>query len=403
MRINGYQNQQYQRDEFDKILNPENSATGLSIFSLMSKCIEKADTSGDGVLSDEEISVFMSKNTAAILSEIDDELCNFSQNIDSNILTQLMDTVKNLVKQNSSISEDTSALEGMSQEDFINNANESLENEDSSEFWQLVGADGAEKVFNQMDTDGDGSLSAEELAALSGVDGDDENISLSDLSKIFSTDPEATSEPFKIEEETSVEKPQETSETQESQDVTATEKPQGSTSSDSQSSSGDYNYDNSSNNNEPKENERTAEVIDAEIKEQEDKKTTTKETAAQAIAEQQKLIDTAVQESNLSDDFKKQYNLENERIQGFIDEKDTDIEKQKTIVSDSTAQANAYSNAVSEISSQISSMQSEKSQLNATEDTDKISDYESKIQNLHSKNIILNFLIHIICLILIKI
>ena len=386
MRVNNFQNQ-YQKEEFDRILNPGKTSNPLSVFSLMNKCIEQADTSGDGVLSDEEISVFMAKNTSEIISELDKEFGNFSQDIDAGLLTDLMNTVKNMVSQNNTVSEQTESLEGINQEDFIKSADEALNSEDSSEFWQLVGADGAEKVFGKMDADGDGILSKEELAALSGADGDDETVSLTDLSQIFSSDPEAITEPYKIGDETSIEKPEDTeTTTEETEETQKTEKPKtedtGSTGSSSPAVSIDYD---TTGDNEVKEKERTEEQIDSEIKEQENKKTDTKNSAETAIEEQQKLIDAAVQGSGLSDKFKEEYDSENTRLQGLIDDKDKEIENQNTIITDANAQADAYATAATEISSQISTMESEKAKLDSSKDSDKIDDYNTKIQNLRNK------------------
>ncbi|MBQ9246284.1 hypothetical protein IJ182_08465 [bacterium] len=367
MEIKGLFNNRFQTNDNTVFGDKTNTTNPISVFSVLNKCIEKADTNADGKLSEEEISIFTSKSQVSILSDLGEEIGDKLNEIDPNILKDIINVVKSYVSKDAEFSQDATELNGMSKEDFIQNATNAQEDENASDFWKLIGTDDAENIFNTIDSDGDGNLSEEEIAALAGKDGDVDSISLSDLSNFFKTDAEGLGATT----------PSETP-------VQQAEEPSG---TDSGAPSGSYNGggDYQPSVDSVPEQKRTVEQIDTEIQEQETKRTEAKETANQAIAEQQALIDQAVKDSELSDEFKSEYESENTRLSGLITEKDNAINEQNKLVQDYTAEAQSYTSSISDIASQITTMQGEKAQLDPSKDAEKIADYETKIRNLETK------------------
>ena len=174
--------------------------------------------------------------------------------------------VKTIVGKTDEVAEDVDSLKGMSKEDFINNANNSLEDEEASDFWKMIGTGDAENIFTSLDSDGDGTLSEEELNILAGADGDDSNISLKDLGEFFKA--KEAEEAIGAEAAEESESPEAQAETPE------TVQPQTQTDS-SGASAGNYNGDGNTNYNPDiqsvQEDARTPEKIQQEITEQENK------------------------------------------------------------------------------------------------------------------------------------
>ncbi|MBQ4078213.1 hypothetical protein IJD15_03435 [bacterium] len=338
-----------------------------SIFGLMSNCIEKADTSGDGVLSGEEISVFMSNGYNEVISEFQNELEGQEEDIITAFISQLKNFIATMLKSSSEVQEDVTTLEGMNKETFIKNSTDAQNNEDSSMFWQIMGIDNAEGIFDNIDADKNGTLSAEELQEIASLDGNKNNISLQDLGNFFKNK----------ENETAIENTQETVSPQQTQTTQPTRNP-GVSSSSSSSSFNPTTTGSSS-------GERTLEVINKEISDQEALKNTTKEEAEAAIAEQDELIANALAQSDLSEEFKEEYNSENQRLTTAINEKDQEISNEKTLAQDFKAEAQSYASSISDIDSQISSMESALSGLDQNEDASQISEYNTKINNLKAK------------------
>ena len=377
MRINLNTGELNSKLNNDKVSENTLSSSGVSIFSVLNKCIEKADTNADGKLSEQEISAFMQNSQSELLDEIQKKMGDEADKIDFSTLQQMFNMVKTVIGAEADISEDVSNLNGMSKDDFIKNAGDAVEDEEGSNFWKMIGSDNAENIFNAIDTDGDGKLSEEEVKAVSNFDENDKNISLSDLGNFFKTKEEVIASDTTEADKTVSEAP------------VSGEHPTVSQPSVSSPSGGSsYNAENvTSGNNVPQvqEKARTEETIQQEIDEQETLKNTTKETAKAEIAEQENLINQAINESDLSDEFKAEYEKENTRLSGLIDEKQTAIDEQKKLEQDYTAEANSYTTSISSIESQISTMNSEKASLDSSKDADKIADYSTKIANLEAE------------------
>ena len=341
---------------------PSNS-TG-SIFSLLNNCIDKADTSGDGILSEEEISVFMNGEYNEVISDFEAEL---ESEIDGSFISQLKSMIDTMLKSSNKIEEDVSSLEGINKNDFLKNSQEAKNDENASMFWQMMGMDDAEGIFNNLDTDKNGSISAEELAKIATLDNDKNSISLQDLGNFFK----------KKEETSSIE--------------TTKEKPivEAKQSLHQAKSSGFSGTPTNSTFTQPKDSSkkenRTVEIIDKEIGDQETLKTTTKEKAEIALKEQEEQIAKALEQSDLSDKFKEEYNSENKRLENEIKTKDEEINKEKSLAQDYKAQAQSYSSSITDIESQISSMEGAMSNLSEDEDGSKKAEYKSKIENLKAQ------------------
>lgn len=340
-----------------------------SIFSLMSNCIKKADTSGDGILSEEEISVFMSSGYNEVIAEFQSELENSGQEISDTFISQIKNLIGTMLKSSEEIEEDLSSLDGMTKDDFLKKATDAQSDEDTSMLWKLMGMDNAEGIFDKLDKDGNGSLTTEELEELAAFDGNRNNLSLKDLGNFFKEDSD----------EVSAEESQEIEEAQQTQNS-----PQISNSGFSGVPS---NSSFTPTTNNQKKEERTVETINKEIADQEALKNTTTEKAKAAIAEQDELIANALEQSDLSDEFKEEYNSENERLTKAINSKDEEIDKEKALAQDYKAEAQSYDSSISDINSQISSMESAMSSLDKSENASKINEYNTKINNLKAKKI----------------
>ena len=306
MGINRLLNLNYLRNNSDVKLQNQNlqSMSTGSIFGLMSNCIQKADTSGDGILSEEEISVFMTSGYNEVISEFQNEFENSGQEINVSFLSQIKDLLGQMLKSSDKIQEDISNLEGMSKDDFLKNATEAQNNDDASVFWQLMGMDDAEGIFNNLDVDGDGILSTEELETIASLDSDKNSISLQDLSDFLGNE----------DDNLSIEDTPEVAETQQI----------GSSNLSSMPYSGSFMPPTNKENIE----KRTVDTINKEIAEQEELKNTTKEQAEAAIAAQDELIQNALQQSDLCEEFKEEYNAENERLTNAIKTKEDEISKE---------------------------------------------------------------------------
>lgn len=366
MEIKNLENLYGLKDIADKNLQNTNASTNTtgSIFNLMSSCIEKADTSGDGTLSEEEISVFLNKGCDEAISEFKEELEASGEEIDDSFIDQIKKMIGEMLHSYNEAKENVSELDGMKREDFIKNATDAQNSENAPMFWQVIGMDNAEGIFDTFDSDGDGTLSTEELEAISGLDGDKNSVSLQDLGNFFNSQ----------ENEIGIETTQEIQETTNTQTQNSSSPSVGSTNN-------SFTPQTIENGNK----ERTIEVINKEIADQEALKETTKANAETAIAEQDELIANALEQSDLSEEFKAEYNEENERLTNAIKNKDEEISKEKTLAQDYQAEAQSYTSAISDIDSQISSMESAMSSLDKNKDSAQISEYNTKINNLKAK------------------
>lgn len=374
MDINKFTNTyslKYKEDKDFKNKEEALSPFSSSIFGFVGDCIKKADTSGDGVLSEEEISVFMNNDYEEILSNFEEEIKTKGQDVDTSIINQLTNMIKSMLSSFNKEQEDSSSLEEMSKENFVEKSIEAKEDKNSSMFWQLMGLSDAEGIFDNIDTDKDGILSKKELEKLSMLDKDNQNISLQDLETFFN---EGTQEETA---KTEVEK------TENKQEETITKEVQQQRVSNYSSGSGSVQF------NSPqkvaKNEKRTVDIIDKEIEENNTLKETTQSKAKDEIAEQDKLIANALEESELSEEFKEEYNSENEKFTKEITEKDNEIKENKNQLQDYNAQADSLGSAVNDIDSQIQSMEAKKGELNPEENADKISEYTNKINNLRTK------------------
>jgi len=457
MRVENFQYSIYGNKDFDSKLDPNESSNGLSLFLLLSKCLKLADTSGDGILSEQEINVFKTKNSSDIIKAVQKEIKGYELELDDDMLKALLGSVKTLIGRNDEISESTENLKGISKEEFLKKVQEKIspeedvENEETEseennkysndedefikfeqvdstneleevddnevinqyaedfneiaeseelsaedKFWKLIGLDGAEEIFDKIDSNKDGFLSEDELSAVAGGDNNEDNISLTDLSNIFNfgelNEAEGEQIPLTPESERTASTQQTTGSDEtsipQSTDVQQPDKSSSynpSSGSDYQPSGNNGSSDNTSNDIKAQQQKRTVADIEAEIQTQEQKKTELKQQAQTDIQAKEGEISALMEQNNLSEEFKAEYNSENTRLQGLIDEKDTAISSQNTIIQDSNAKISSLNSAVGDISSQISEMKTQQTKVDKDKNADTYQDYTSKINTLETK------------------
>ena len=366
------------------------SKVSESVFSMLTDYLKKADTSKDNILSSEELSELYDKHSEDILASFK-LLLEELENADESSSQELTDTFfglsKELIEANDFANIDLTDIENITKEDFLKNAkDEDLHNEKLGRFWGIIGESDPGEIFDKIDEDGDGKLSKEELNKFALADGNADNLSITDLSALVDQKVllENANEVLGNTEEYPEVNPTDT--TEETQDTQPTNPASPST----PSNGGNYDSGNSGNSGDvtptvPDSKERTVEQINAEIKEQETSKTELKTKAEGEIDAEQKKIDDAVKDSDLSDDFKKEYESENKRLDEEISNKDKEIEEQNSAYQDYSAQADALKTAISDISSQISELEGKMGSLEGEDSADLKAKYQTSIDNLNAE------------------
>ncbi|MBR6163978.1 hypothetical protein IKQ26_08850 [bacterium] len=366
-----------------------------SVFAKFNEYLKNADKSEDNIISSEELSELYETNGAEILAAFK-LLVQELENVDATEVTNdLFNISKDLIEGNDEINEDISALEDISLDDFIENSEKTdFEDETLSKFWGAIKENDAKEIFEKLDENKDGKLSKEELNKFSEIDGEKDNISLTDLSQFINPETlledesetlENTEEPSVGTEETdepTSTKPDEDTTTQETNKPKETSKP----SSTPSSTGGSYNSGSPTNDGGnvvptvPENDERTVEQINSEIKEQESSRNEIKSKSEKDIAENEGKISEAVSKSDLSEEFKEEYENETKRLDEEISNKDKEIDEQTVIYQDALAKADTLKSAAGEISSQITELEGKMNNLG--EDSGLKEKYQTSIQNL---------------------
>ena len=364
-----------------------------SVFTMLTDYLKKADTSKDDIISSAELLELYDEHSSDILASFKlllEELEGDEKADAQELSDKFFDISKELLEANNFANIDIRDIENITKEDFIKNAqDDDLHKEELGRFWGLIGESDPEKLFDKLDEDGDGKLSIEELNKFAEIDGDAENISITDLSAVIDQKVllENANEVLGNTDETPEVNPADTTEqTQDTQQTNPTTPSSPST----PSSGGDYDPGNSHDSGDvtptvPDSDERTVEQINAEIKEQETSKTELKTKADGEISDEQQKIDDAVEKSDLSDDFKKEYESENKRLDEAISNKDKEIEEQNSVYQDYLAKADALKTAVSDISSQISELEGKMGSLDGEDSADLKAKYQTSIDNLNAE------------------
>ncbi len=367
--------------DFSTILSE--STISDSIFSVLNEYLLKADTSGDNILSSEELETFFNDYSSDLLTSFQQLLAELnaenSEETGQTLTDSFFNLSKELLEKNDFANIDFSMLENITKEDFLNNLNiDDFHSESLGSFWGALGETNPEEVFDAIDENGDGILSAEELQQFAAIDGDENNISITDLSALFN--PTETTSTTEVTEIT----PEDPVETTEVEDTPTTPTTPSSPSS-PYSPGTDYNPTSNDTPTVPENKERTVEQINSEISQQESSKTTLKSDAEGKIKEQEDLIAGVIAESDLSDEFKEEYENENKRYDELISQKDSEIEEQKGVYQDSLALADSLKSAAADIGSQISSFESKISSLDPEKNATLISKYQESINNLKAE------------------
>lgn len=134
--------------------------------------------------------------------------------------------------------------------------------------------------------------------------------------------------------------------------------------------------------------ETTAEDIEAQISTEESKKSDLKTQMDADIAEQEKVISEAMEDkdSGFPEGFKEKYEQEKAKIEEDIKAKDTEVETQKGIVQDKTAEISALSTSISTLGEQKSALEAQLGSIssdaeNADEQRSAINTKITNVQN----------------------
>lgn len=358
-----------------------------SVFSVLNDYLLKADKSGDDIISSDELADLFKDYSSEMLSSFELLLAELnsedSQTESQSLTDSFFGLTKELLESNDFANIDISMLENMTRDDFVNNTGiEDFHNENLGNFWEAIGQYNPEEIFDKIDTDGDGKLSSEELAEFAAIDGDENNISITDLSSFLN--------PEEVLENTIEELDVTTPEVEDTSGIEPDSNVENTTPS-TPSSGGSHvpgtnSYDSSNDTpSVPENKERTVEQINSEITQQETSKTNLKSEAEGKIKEQEENIAGVISESDLSDEFKAEYESENERLTSAINQKDSEIEEQKGVYQDSLALADSLKSAASDIGSQISSFESKISSLDPEKNSTLIEKYRESINNLKAE------------------
>lgn len=140
--------------------------TSEEIFSMM-------DTDGDGTISAEEFSAAEAEKEANFSNQVLSSGAESTSSLVS-MLQSLLDNMESSSESGESSSSDSSSVAPLSAEDFLANADANTDGVLSREEFAAAGPQGppppggassSEEIFNTIDTDGDGVLSADELEA----------------------------------------------------------------------------------------------------------------------------------------------------------------------------------------------------------------------------------------------
>jgi hypothetical protein len=252
----------------------------------------------------------------------------------------------------------TSATDSTDEDSLVS---DETENED---FWKGLSEEEKEKLFDAIDTDGNGTLSADELGIYSEIDGDASNISQQDLVELF--------------KELGIETPEDTAETVEN----------------TLTSSSHNSYYNSNNNNNTKTDDtsktpQTAEEARKAIEEKEAKKQETIASETEIVkGYEEEMLKYLQEEGSIKQELLEQYQADNAEIDTKISEKQTQIAEQETTYQENTAQVAALGTSISKIDTQITSLESEyqTAQAKAAQgEENTASDIKTKIDNLKSE------------------